>query len=117
MEEIGIGAAELVGGAVVAGEDDDRVVAQPEVVNGFYDLTDGGVQVGNHRRIAGAGRFVMEVRSFVGVRVFRDFASVLSERFIGNLDREMGNDERQVQKEWFVFVFAQEFYGLFREAV
>ena len=98
-----------VDGAVVADEDEDRVVVEAEFGDESHHLADLAVHAGDHGGVGCLGLEVRDVALAAGVGWIVEFAEVLGERIVRHLESDVRHSRRPVEKEGLILVVAGEF--------
>jgi hypothetical protein len=118
VEKIGVGAAEaVVERAVVGGENPERVALEAELFDEIHEAADLAVEARDHRGVGGARVLVREVAAGAVVGLLGEFAAILGERVLGDLEREVRNGGGNVTEKRAVFVRADEGAGLFGDQI
>ena len=113
VEVFRVDAARVMGGAVVAGEDDEGVVGHAGFLERGEDAADFLVEARDHRGVGRARRAVGHVAAFGGHvrRVFGDHAFVLLQFFGGHLQGDVGQGRGVVEEERLILVGRDERLG------
>ena len=114
-EEVIIDLAFQMCGAVVGGEDDDRVVGQVEFLEQVEDAADVGVEPGDHRRISGPGSEVRGVTATFQLgerRVLPLQGQVGFQGLVGHVQRQVRNHRGVIEEEGAILVLFDESQGL-----
>ena len=118
VEELGVGAAELVvERTVVGGENPERIALEAQFLHEVHEAADLTIHASNHCGVGRAGMRVREIAARTVVGRIGEFAEVFGEGVVGDLEREVRDGGGDVAEKRAILVCADEGAGLFGDEV